>query len=77
MTTADRALVVVARFLTTIEAELAKGALETADIESMVSADDAGGMRPGLWVSGVRLLVRAEDAARAAEVLTSDGTATE
>jgi len=77
MATADRALVVVGTFLTTMEAELARGALDAADIESMVSADDAGGMRPGLWVSGVRLLVRAEDAARAAEVLSSDETEAE
>jgi len=77
MATADRALVVVGTFLTTMEAELARGALDAADIESMVSADDAGGMRPGLWVSGVRLLVRAEDVARAAEVLSSDETEAE
>jgi hypothetical protein len=52
-------LVVVGTFLNKTEAELAHGALEAADIESMVTADDAGGMRPGLWMSGVKLLVRA------------------
>ena len=62
-------LVVVATFLNRIEAEMARGALEAVDIESMVSADDAGGLRPGLWMSGVKLLVRAEDAKRAASVL--------
>ena len=62
-------LVVVATFLNRIEAEMARGALEAAEIESMVSADDAGGLRPGLWMSGVKLLVRAEDAERAASVL--------
>jgi hypothetical protein len=37
--------------------------------DSLISADDAGGLRPGLWMGGVRLLVRAEDADRATEVL--------
>ena len=63
-------LVVVGTFLNKIEAELAHGALEAADIESMVAADDAGSMRPGLWMSGVKLLVRADDVERAAEVLS-------
>ena len=48
---------------------MAQGALEAADIESMVSADDMGGLRPGLWMSGVRLLVRAEDAEQAGKIL--------
>ena len=65
----DSELVVVGTFLNKIEAEIAQGALEAAEIESMVAADDAGGLRPGLWMSGVRLLVRAEDAERAAKVL--------
>ena len=53
-----------------IEAEIALGALEAADIEAMVSADDAGGLQPGLWVGeGVRVLVRAEDAERASKIL--------
>ena len=51
-------LVVVGTFLNQIEAEMAKGALEAAEIESMISADDAGGLRPHLWMGGVRLLVR-------------------
>ena len=62
-------LVVVGTFLNQIEAEMAKGALEAADIESMVSADDAGGLRPHLWMGGVRLLVRAEDAEHATKIL--------
>jgi hypothetical protein len=65
----DSELVVAGTFLNKIEAEIAQSALEAAEIESMVSADDAGGLRPGLWMSGVRLLVRAEDAERAAKVL--------
>jgi hypothetical protein len=62
-------LVVVGTFLNKMEAEMAQGALEAADIDSMVSADDAGGLRPSLWMGGVRLLVRAEDAERASKVL--------
>ena len=62
-------LVVVGTFLNQIEAEMAKGALEAAEIESMISADDAGGLRPHLWMGGVRLLVRAEDAEQATEIL--------
>jgi Putative prokaryotic signal transducing protein len=62
-------LVVVATFLNQIEADMAKGILETADIESMISADDAGGLRPHLWMGGVRLLVRAEDAEQAIKIL--------
>ena len=62
-------LVVVGTFLNQIEADIARSALEAADIESMISADDAGGLRPPLRMSGIRLLVRAEDAKRASELL--------
>jgi hypothetical protein len=64
-------LVAIRTYLNKIEAEIAQGALEAADIESMISADDAGGLRPGLWMGGVRLLVRVEDAGRAAKILDS------
>jgi len=67
----DAELVVVGTFLNKIDAEIAQGALQAADIESLVSADDAGGLRPTLWMSGVRLLVRSEDAERAQEILDS------
>jgi hypothetical protein len=66
----DAELMVVGTFLNRIEAEIAQGALEAADIESIVSADDAGGMRPGMWLGReVRLLVRAEDAEQAGKIL--------
>ena len=66
----DGRLVVVAEYSNKIEAELAQGALAAADIESMVSADDAGGVQPGLWVGeGVKVLVRAEDLDQAKKVL--------
>jgi hypothetical protein len=68
----DAELVVVGTFLNHIEADLAQGALEAGGIESMISADDAGGLRPHLsMMRGVRLLVRAEDAERAGKILES------
>ena len=66
----DSQLVVVRTFGNRFEAEVAKSALDAAAIDSMLSADDAGGEQPGLWPGeGVSLLVRSEDALRAAEVL--------
>lgn len=59
----------VGTFLNRVDAELARGALEAADIPAAVSADDAAGTRPHLWMSGVRVLVRVEDLERAREVL--------
>jgi hypothetical protein len=72
---ADDDLVAVRTFMNHIEADLAQGALEAAGIESAISADDAGGTRPHLWVgAGVRLLVRRVDAERAAEILETPAT---
>jgi len=65
----DHELIVIRDYLNKPEAELAQGALEAAGIHSIVSADDAGGTEPGLWMGGVKLLVRGEDAARATEIL--------
>ena len=66
----DEKLVAVGTYPNKIDAEIAQGALEAADIDAMVAADDAGGLQPGLWVGeGVRLLVRTEDAERAKEIL--------
>ena len=52
-------------------AELAKGVLDVEDIPSYIQADDTGGMRPYLLTGagGVWLIVRAEDAGRASELL--------
>ena len=54
-----------------MEAELDKSFLDSQGIQSMISADDAGGLRPDLlWATGgVRLLVKQEDAERALEML--------
>jgi hypothetical protein len=62
-------LMVIRDYLNKPEAEIARGALEAAGIRAMIRADDAGGTEPGLWMGGVKLLVRAEDAERAAEIL--------
>jgi hypothetical protein len=65
-------LVVIRTFLNAVDAELARGALEAAGIDSMIRADDCGGLRPHLWMGGVEVLVRGEDAAQAAEVLGTE-----
>jgi len=65
----DASLEVVGSFLNRVDAELARGALEAADIPATVSADDAAGTRPHLWLGGVRVLVTVADAERAREIL--------
>jgi hypothetical protein len=65
----DNELVVVGTFLNQIEADIAQGALEAADIESMISADDAGSLRPHLSMGGCSLCSGAEDADQAAKIL--------
>ena len=60
-------LVVIANFATLADAQMAKGLMDQAGIHSMIRADNIGGMYPG--VGSVDLIVRAEDAERAAETL--------
>jgi len=64
-------LVVVDRFASQVEADLAKSALESAGIKATIQADRAGGMRDHLAWSGLgfKVLVREEDAAEAREAL--------
>ena len=64
-------LVVVGSFLNAVDGEIALSALEAAGIDATLQRDDCGGMRPQLWLSGVAVLVRKEDAERANEVLGS------
>jgi hypothetical protein len=65
-------LVTVGTYLNHIDADLAKSALEAAGIESMIQSDDCGGVRPHLWMGGIQLLVRDEDAQRALEILNPE-----
>jgi hypothetical protein len=68
-------LIAVRTFLTAIEAEIARSALEAAGIESLLKADDCGGLRPHMQMSeGVELLVREEDAEEAERVLSGDSS---
>ena len=62
-------LVVVGTYLNQFEAETVRAALEAAGIACMIRSDDCGGMRPHLWMGGVQILVRSEDAAQAAELI--------
>jgi hypothetical protein len=62
--------VVVRRFATEVEAELARAILESNGISAAVLRDDGGGMLPAMSVmSAVRLVVAPEDADAAHEVL--------
>jgi len=60
-------LIVVSTFRSTADAQIAKGILDETGIESMIRSDNAGGMYPA--IAGADLLVRAEDAETASEVL--------
>lgn len=73
----DREWIVVASFGTEPEADMAKSALESADIEVLLQADSAGGQRPHLaWASGgYKLLVSESDLEAARAVLTVPETA--
>jgi len=68
MKTPDR--ITVATFKSPADAQIAKGILDEAGIESMIRSDNAGGMYPAL--AGADLLVRTEDAERAATALKID-----
>jgi hypothetical protein len=66
-------LVIIHTFTSELDADIARGALEAFGIDCMISTDDCGGQRPHLAFSnGLHLLVRAEDAQRAADVLRTD-----
>ena len=60
-------LITLSSFRSTPDAQIAKGVLDEAGIDSLIRADDAGGMYPA--IGGAELLVRAEDADRAADAL--------
>lgn len=64
-------LITISTFRSTADAQVAKGILDEAGIESMIRADNAGGMFPA--ISGAELLVRSEDADKAHHALHRRG----
>src|SRR5262245_31215572 len=67
-------LVVLRTYHTVIDAELAKTALDSVGIDSMVRSDNQGGQSPGLsFTRGVELLVSPNDVEAANDVLDVDG----
>ena len=60
-------LTVVSTFPSSADAHIAKGILDEVGIESMIRADDAGGMYPA--IGGAELLVRSEDVDKANDAL--------
>ena len=66
----DMELVVLKKYPTVIDAELAKTALESVGIDSMIRSDNEGGQSPALsFDRGVELLVRAIDVDAAKDIL--------
>ena len=58
----NSSLVVVQTFNSRPEADLAKSALEAADIAALVMSDDAGGLQPAFWEGrGVAVVVNRAD----------------
>jgi hypothetical protein len=73
----DDPLRVIRTFVNNFDAQMAKSALEAAGIDCMIRSDDCGGTRPHLWLGGVELLVRQEDAAEADELLGTQAVSAE
>jgi len=67
-------LVVAGTYFTAIDADLARTVLEAEGIECMIRGDDCGGVSPQLWIHGVALLVRRDDAERARAILAMEPT---
>jgi hypothetical protein len=67
------AIILLKKFRSDFEAQLAKTKLESEGIPSMVMSDDAGGMEPQFqFIRGVSLMVRREDAEAAREILEAE-----
>jgi Putative prokaryotic signal transducing protein len=60
-------LVAISTFRSTADAQIAKGILDEAGIDSLIRSDNAGGMYPAL--AGAELLVNAQDVTKATEAL--------
>jgi hypothetical protein len=72
----SRLTVVVASPPSTFEAQLIVGMLESNGIAAAISSDDAGGQEPELQLTqGVRVLVAADDAAQARQLLADADSA--
>jgi len=65
----EEATVVIRTYSTRQAAEFAQMLLEGSGITSFINADDAGGMRPYMAMTGVQLIVRTDELARADDVL--------
>jgi hypothetical protein len=65
----DGVTVTVAVVSSRTEAELVAGLLRSNGLKAAVLADDAGGQDPQLQISGVRVLVDADDEAAARQIL--------
>ncbi len=67
-------MVCVKTFYYKHEAELAQGLLEANGVASMISAADAGGMRPDyvFGMGGIRLYVEERDKETALEILGAE-----
>lgn len=65
----DGGTVTVAVVASRTEAELVAGLLRSSGLRAAVLADDAGGQDPQLQLTGVRVLVDADDEAAARQVL--------
>ena len=74
MSSKSNELVVVRTFNDQFAANVAKSALDAAGIDSLVRSDDAGGQYTSVlaFTKGVEIVVRAEDAQRAEEVLGAE-----
>ena len=65
--------VVIRSYPSEVDAQLAQAVLEAHGIPSMLLRDDMGGMQPTLTLlSGVRLLVRHEDAVESLRILDAE-----
>lgn len=70
----DAELVVVRTYSTVVDADLARSALESVGIDSMVRSDDEGSQSPALTFSrGAELLVREDDVEAAEDILGVEG----
>jgi hypothetical protein len=65
-------LVTIRTFSSESEAMIAKSALDAFGLDCTLGSDDCGGQRPSLTMAnGIRLVVRADDADQAVEVLNN------